>query len=52
MNKYGIENFIIEELEEVKDESILDEREKFWIDEMHTYGSNGYHVRRGWKDAL
>lgn len=52
MNKYGIENFIIEELEEVKDESILDEREKFWIDEMHTYGSNGYHVRRRWKDAL
>lgn len=47
MNKYGIENFIIEELEEVKDESILDEREKFWIDEMHTYGSNGYNATSG-----
>ena len=47
MIKYGIENFIIEELEEVKDESILDEREKFWIDEMHTYGSNGYNATSG-----
>lgn len=27
MNKYGVENFIVEELEYVKDENILSERE-------------------------
>lgn len=26
MNKYGVENFIVEELEYVKDENILSER--------------------------
>lgn len=31
MNKYGIENFIIEELEQVKDENLLSEREIYWI---------------------
>lgn len=30
MNKYGIENFIIEELEQVKDENLLSEREIYW----------------------
>lgn len=42
MNKYGVENFIVEELEYVKDENILSEREVYWIKELETYGSKGY----------
>lgn len=47
MNKYGVENFIIEELEQVEDESKLDEREIYWIQELQTYGSNGYNATKG-----
>lgn len=47
MNKYGIENFIIEELEQVEDETKLDEREIYWIQELQTYGSNGYNATKG-----
>lgn len=47
MNKYGVENFIIEELEQVEDESILSEREIYWINELQTYGRNGYNATRG-----
>lgn len=38
MNKYGIENFFIEEIEQCE-ESILSEREKYWIE---YYGSFKY----------
>lgn len=38
MNKYGVENFIVEELEYVKDENILSEREVYWIKELEAYG--------------
>jgi len=31
MNKYGIEHFIIEPIEEVTDEKQLSEREQYWI---------------------
>lgn len=47
MNKYGVENFIIECLEEVQDESTLSEREIYWINELQTYGSNGYNATKG-----
>lgn len=47
MNKYGIENFIAEELEQVQDESELDKREIYWINELQTYGSNGYNATKG-----
>ena len=47
MNKYGIENFIIEELEIVEDETILSEREIFWIKELGTYGKTGYNATKG-----
>lgn len=47
MNKYGIENFIVEELEYVEDESLLSEREIYWIQELQTYGSNGYNASKG-----
>ena len=45
MNKYGIENFKIEEIEECSDQ-ILNERECFWIE---YYGSfkNGYNATLG-----
>ena len=46
MNKYGIENFIVEELEQVKDENLLSEREIYWIKELGTYGSNGYNASK------
>lgn len=47
MNKYGIENFMIELLEEVSDESILSEREIYWIQELKTYGCTGYNATKG-----
>lgn len=47
MSKYGVENFIIEELEQVEDESILSEREIYWIQELQTYGRNGYNATKG-----
>lgn len=47
MNKYGVENFIVEELEQVEDENLLSEREVFWIKELETYGSKGYNATKG-----
>ena len=47
MNKYGIENFIIEELEQVKDENLLSEREIYWIKELGTFGSIVYNASIG-----
>lgn len=44
MNKYGVENFMIEELEYVDSNSELSEREIYWIKELGTYGSNGYNA--------
>lgn len=44
-NKYGIENFICEEIEEV-DNSLLDEREKYWIEYYDSY-FNGYNSTVG-----
>lgn len=45
MRKYGIENFYVQLLEEV-DISKLEEREKFWINELDTY-KNGYNATYG-----
>ena len=44
-NKYGIENFICEEIEEVPNEK-LDEREKYWIDYYDSY-FDGYNSTLG-----
>ena len=46
-NKYGIENFKIEQIEEVKDNNLLNEREIYWIKELETYGSKGYNATSG-----
>ena len=45
INKYGIENFTIEQIEEV-DTNILSEREIYWIGFFHTY-TNGYNATLG-----
>lgn len=45
MEKYGIENFEIEEVEECSFEKV-DEREIFWIEFFDTF-SNGYNATRG-----
>lgn len=47
MNKYGTENFIVEEIEHVVDDNLLSEREIFWIKELQTYGHNGYNATKG-----
>lgn len=45
--KYGIENFKIEEIEYLEDDSKLSEREIYWINELQTYGHNGYNATKG-----
>ena len=45
--KYGIENFKIEEIEYLEDDSKLSEREVYWINELQTYGHNGYNATKG-----
>lgn len=52
MQKYGIENFIIEQLEEIEDESLLSEREQYWIAELETYGVHGYNATKGGDGAV
>lgn len=45
MNKYGIENFSVEKIEEI-DNSLLDEREKYWIAYYNSY-LDGYNSTLG-----
>ena len=45
MNKYGIQNFIIEQIEECSD-IVLNERERFWIEYYGTF-KNGYNATLG-----
>lgn len=45
MNKYGIENFEIEIIEECS-EDLLEEKEKYWINVFDTY-HNGYNATLG-----
>lgn len=44
--KYGIENFILEVLEECKPEE-LDQKERFWIKELNSLAPNGYNILSG-----
>lgn len=46
-NKYGIENFKIEELEYIEDDTQLSNREIYWITEVGSYGHNGYNATKG-----
>lgn len=47
MNKYGIDNFKVEEIEYIEDNSKLSEREIYWIQELQTYGRQGYNASKG-----
>ena len=47
MNKYGVENFKIEELEQIDDPTLLSDREKYWIKELNTWGRTGYNASKG-----
>lgn len=44
--KYGVENFTISILEKVEDNSLLDEREKYWIAFFDSY-KKGYNATYG-----
>lgn len=46
-NKYGVENFKIEELEYVENNQDLNDREVYWIQELQTYGHTGYNATKG-----
>lgn len=46
IRKHGIENFYIEEIEQV-DNHLLDNREKFWIKLYNTTVPNGYNLSSG-----
>ena len=50
MNKYGIENFIIEEVEECSTE-LINERERYWVTFYDTYFS-GYNCTLGGEGSL
>lgn len=51
MNKYGIENFTVEKVEEVENDEIASEREIYWINKLRTYigfnNCNGYNATLG-----
>lgn len=46
IQKYGADNFIIEKLEEVENQ-MLDSREIFWIEKLHSFMPNGYNMTLG-----
>ena len=51
MNKYGIKNFCIEQIEEVENDEIASQREIYWIKKLNTYigfsDCNGYNATLG-----
>lgn len=47
MRKYGVENFYYEVLETNIEESLLNEREKYWIALLQTQSPNGYNMTAG-----
>ena len=46
IRKYGIEHFFFEEVEKIEDNSMLDEREKYWIAFYEGY-TKGYNATKG-----
>lgn len=46
MNKYGVDNFLFEVIEEC-DCEILDERERYWINQLNTLEPYGYNICNG-----
>ena len=47
INKYGHENFTIEEIEKCNSIDELNLREQFWIKELNTLAPNGYNLTTG-----
>lgn len=48
IRQYGIENFELIILEQIKEKSLLDEREQYWINEKKSYvKDNGYNLTTG-----
>jgi len=47
IKKYGLENFIVEVIEECETIDELNEREKFWIRELNCKIPNGYNLTDG-----
>lgn len=50
-NKYGIENFIIEQVEETEPQ-LANEREIYWIEQYNTFLGEGYNATRGGEGSL
>lgn len=44
MNKYGVNHFRVEQIEETDSP---EEREQYWIKEYDSYGSSGYNATKG-----
>ena len=55
IRKYGIENFICEQIEECSNQKQLSEREQYWIAYYHSFigdkNSNGYNMTRGGEEG-
>lgn len=47
MNKYGIDNFKFEVIDECKNLNELKESEKYWISEYNTFNGDGYNMTSG-----
>ena len=47
IQKYGVENFKLETLEEIEIEADLDRSEQYWISELNTMVPNGYNITPG-----
>lgn len=47
LQKYGLENFIVEVIEECETREQLNEREKFWIAALNCKYPNGYNLKEG-----
>ncbi len=47
IQKYGEENFKIEEIDECSSIADLNQREEFWIQELNTLAPNGYNLTTG-----
>ena len=47
IRKYGYDSFVLDILEEDIPRSELDDREKYWIKEMDSFGENGYNMTEG-----
>ena len=47
IRKYGIENFKLEVLEDNIPRIELDNKEKYWINEMKSFGEGGYNLTQG-----